>query len=84
MSTDDRNWVIAPPAADSYQLTVLFGEGAELSPEASEALETLARELATDDVAGFMMRDVCYEASCQPKSSRPCANYVTCKVCLTY
>ena len=90
MSEQQQDWVIPPPAADSYGLVVRVGEGYELSPTAVEALETLARELEQEDVSGFMRSiggcggtfEACYEGRCQPKSSSPCAAYSICKICL--
>ena len=54
-AVDRSEWLVAPPAAGEIRLTVELGEGAQLSPEATEALERLVSEIEDAEVSGFMM-----------------------------
>ncbi len=83
-------WVVAPPGDTNFGLVLRVGDGVELSPAALEALDTLARELAGDDVSGFMRGiggcggtfTFCNDGTCSPKMNSPCAALITCRVCL--
>jgi len=54
-AVDRSEWLVAPPAAGEIRLTVELGEGAQLSPEATAALERLMSEIEDAEVSGFMM-----------------------------
>ena len=54
-AVDRSEWLVAPPAAGEVRLTVELGEGAQLSAEATEALERLVSEIEDAEVTGFMM-----------------------------
>lgn len=56
-SSEDRTWLLEPPAATGVHVHVEIGEGAELDESQRDALEALVRAFAVehegDEVAGL-------------------------------
>lgn len=79
-TTDHDDWVIPPPEPGTVAFVFRAGADLELSPAAVEALETLARELGDNDVAGFAM-DACNgKRRCEPLTVGQCYLYSSCRI----
>ncbi|MEZ5144603.1 MAG: hypothetical protein R2726_19125 [Acidimicrobiales bacterium] len=77
--------MVEPPGPNEIRLAIDAGEGAEVSPEAHEALERLMGELLGNDTAGFMFSLPGAAPKCVPFSCNgngPCKVYsvTTCAI----
>jgi hypothetical protein len=83
-------WVLEPPGPGEVHLSVSLGEGAQLSPAARAAVETLLKSLLSSEVEGFLANTDCpYQSclpfecqlkKCQPLKRLPCMVDMTCRV----
>jgi hypothetical protein len=91
-ASDERQWLLEPPAAGEVHLHVELGEGAELDEPQRNAVETLITSLYGSEVSGFAFGDCTVNPpgcsplrSCGPEYTSPCRIhecYLTdCKIC---
>jgi hypothetical protein len=89
----DSEWVVGP---GMVHVEVRLGEGAELSPQATEAVENLIAALMAPEVEGFGTRSSCqptvcgplngcvgFECGlgvCKPVTSGPCMALILCNI----
>jgi hypothetical protein len=53
---DRSEWLLAPVEPGEVRVSVELGEGAELTPEVQEMLETLMADVSDAEVEGFAFR----------------------------
>lgn len=68
MASDEQGWVVKP---DEARIDIAIGREAKLSPEITEALDSLVRALeANQDVQGYL--------NCQEVEMGECRSYFSC------
>jgi hypothetical protein len=73
-SRGDLRWLLEPPEPGQVHLHLEIGEGTELSPEATEAVEALMRALSEVEVSGY----ACSPFTCPKQTHAPCAMLLNC------
>ena len=51
--SDEMRWLLEPPGAGDVRVFVELGEGAQLSEQAQQALDTLLREIQGAEAQGY-------------------------------
>ena len=75
---EERRWLLEPPSPGTFRFVFELGEGAELTPEVSEALEQLASALNEVDVQGYsLLCDTLWSPLC-PSKTNACPSFNVC------